>query len=53
MVFFLRRLALIALVWACAFVALTFFVAVVTRLIIATVVVLTAWWISRQGRAID
>jgi hypothetical protein len=52
-VYFLLRLALLALVWACTYLAVAFVAGVVTRLLIASVLALTVWWISRDMREID
>jgi hypothetical protein len=52
-VFFLRKLVQIALVWACAYLAVAFVDSVVIRSSIASVVALTAWWISRDIREMD
>ncbi len=51
-VFFLL-LALLALAWACTDLAGTLVAAVAIRLILAGVVVLAAWWVSRHLRQID
>jgi hypothetical protein len=52
-IFLLLRLALIALVWGCSYLLLPFLVAVIPRLIIATLVALAVGWVSRDIREID
>ncbi len=52
-VLFLMWLALIALVWACTYLAVPFFVADISRLIIASVVASVVWRIGRDSREFD
>jgi hypothetical protein len=46
-------LALVALIWACAYLAVPFVGAVITRLLIAAAAAVAAWWIIRDIRDID
>jgi hypothetical protein len=52
-VVFYLLLALIALVWACSYLAVASAGAVITRLLIASAVALAAWWVIRDIREID
>ena len=47
------HLSLLALAWACTYLAVTLVAAVAIRLILVGVVALAAWWVSRHIREMD